>query len=131
MPRVGAVAAIAVARHGATETLPDPLLHSELARRASALASPPPRRHAELGTRLLDVRGAPPARVLRTCRLVSHDRFWFVDQQDFDFTALMIAAAWNNEGCVRLLLESKASVNATNVSLERDALPQERLPWTS
>ena len=30
----------------------------------------------------------------------------------------------DNEGCVRLLLESKASVNATNVSLERDALPK-------
>ena len=43
----------------------------------------------------------------------------------------MIAADYNREGCVRLLLESKASVNATNVSLERDALPQAHLPWTS
>ena len=46
--------------------------HRQRARRASAVASPPPRRHAELGTRLLDVRGAPHARMLRTCRLVSH-----------------------------------------------------------
>ena len=36
----------------------------------------------------------------------------------------MMAAYYNREGCVRLLLESKASVNATNVSLERDALPR-------
>ena len=43
----------------------------------------------------------------------------------------MVAAAYNREGCVRLLLESKASVNATNVSLERDALPEAHLPWTS
>ena len=43
----------------------------------------------------------------------------------------MIAAGYDREGCVRLLLESKASVNATNVSLERDALPQAHLPWTS
>ena len=43
----------------------------------------------------------------------------------------MIAADRDREGCVRLLLESKASVNATNVSLERDALPQAHLPWTS
>ena len=35
----------------------------------------------------------------------------------------MIAALHDREGCVRLLLESKASVNATDVSLERDALP--------
>ena len=35
----------------------------------------------------------------------------------------MIAAAYAREGCVRLLLESNANVNATNVSLERDALP--------
>ena len=43
----------------------------------------------------------------------------------------MIAAAYDREGCVRLLLESKANVNATSVSLERDALPQAHLPWTS
>ena len=43
----------------------------------------------------------------------------------------MAAALYDNEGCVRLLLESKASVNATSVSLERDALPQAHLPWTS
>ena len=42
----------------------------------------------------------------------------------------MIAARWDREGCVRLLLESNANVDATNVSLER-ALPQARLPWTS
>ena len=42
----------------------------------------------------------------------------------------MIAAYYDREGCVRLLLESNANVNATNVSLER-ALPQARLPWTS
>ena len=45
----------------------------------------------------------------------------------------MIASASSgngNEGCVRLLLESKASVNATNVSLKR-ALPQAYMPWTS
>ena len=35
----------------------------------------------------------------------------------------MAAAYYDNEGCVRLLLESNANVNATNVSLERDALP--------
>ena len=43
----------------------------------------------------------------------------------------MIAAAFDRKGRVRLLLESKASVNATDVSLERDALPQAHLPWTS
>ena len=42
----------------------------------------------------------------------------------------MIAADNNREGCVRLLLESKASVNATSVSLKR-ALPQAHMPWTS
>ena len=42
----------------------------------------------------------------------------------------MNAAYYNREGCVRLLLESKASVDATDVSLER-ALPQAHLPWTS
>ena len=42
----------------------------------------------------------------------------------------MIAAAYDYEGCVRLLLESKANVNATSVSLER-ALRQAHLPWTS
>ena len=42
----------------------------------------------------------------------------------------MMAACYD-EGCVRLLLESKANVNATNVSLERDALPEAHLPWTS
>ena len=47
-----------------------------------------------------------------------------------NYTALMMAAAYGHEGCVRLLLESKASVNATNVSLER-ALPQAHVPWTS
>ena len=40
-----------------------------------------------------------------------------------------MAAYKGHEGCVRLLLESKASVNATSVSLER-ALPQ-HVPWTS
>ena len=35
----------------------------------------------------------------------------------------MVAALFDYEGCVRLLLESKANVNATSVSLERDALP--------
>ena len=48
---------------------------------------------------------------------------WIVHQQDNGCTALMAAAEMDNEGCVRLLLESKASVNATDVSLERDALP--------
>ena len=43
----------------------------------------------------------------------------------------MTAAYKDREGCVRLLLESKASVNATDVSLELDALPQAHLPWTS
>ena len=43
---------------------------------------------------------------------------------------MITAAAWDREGCVRLLLESKASVNATDVSLER-ALPQAHVPWTS
>ena len=36
----------------------------------------------------------------------------------------MMAACCGREGCVRLLLESKANVNATDVSLERDALPR-------
>ena len=61
----------------------------------------------------------------------SHSRFWFVHQQWYGGTALMTAACDDREGCVRLLLESKASVDATNVSLERDALPQAHLPWTS
>ena len=56
---------------------------------------------------------------------------WFVHQQIHGATALHQAAASDNEGCVRLLLESNANVNATNVSLERDALPQAHLPWTS
>ena len=56
---------------------------------------------------------------------------WFVHQQIDGNTALMIAAMLDREGCVRLLLESNASVNATSVSLERDALPQAHLPWTS
>jgi hypothetical protein len=43
---------------------------------------------------------------------------------------LISAAIYGHEGCVRLLLESKASVNATSVSLER-ALPQAHVPWTS
>ena len=41
----------------------------------------------------------------------------------------MWAANNGHEGCVRLLLESKASVNAKDVSLER-ALPQAHVPWT-
>ena len=43
----------------------------------------------------------------------------------------MMAAGNDREGCVRLLLESKANVDATSVSLELDALPQAHLPWTS
>ena len=43
---------------------------------------------------------------------------------------IIAAAEGGREGCVRLLLESKASVDATSVSLER-ALPQAHLPWTS
>ena len=114
----------------ATEASPDatPSPHTSLAaRRASALASPPPRRHAKLGTRLLDVRGAPHAPLL-PC--VSFHIVGFDSPQNNDNTALMMAATFGHEGCVRLLLESKARVNATTVSLER-ALPQAHVPWTS
>ena len=129
MPRVGAIAASAASlpppRHCPTRRrLPTASL---AARRASALASPPPRPHAELGTRLLDVRGAPHAPLL-PC--VSFHIVGFDSPQRNDSTALMMAAANGHEGCVRLLLESKASVNATEVSLER-ALPQAHVPWTS
>ena len=48
---------------------------------------------------------------------------WFVHQQIDGSTALHCAANNDNEGCVRLLLESNASVDATDVSLER-ALPK-------
>ena len=39
----------------------------------------------------------------------------------------MISSDYGHEGCVRLLLDSKAAVNATNVSLEPALL--EPVPW--
>jgi ankyrin repeat protein len=44
-----------------------------------------------------------------------------------EYTALMISSARGHEGCVRLLLDSKAAVNATSVSLEPALL--EPVPW--
>ena len=47
--------------------------------------------------------------------------------QSYEFTALMISSVYGREGCVRLLLDSKAAVNATDVSLEPALL--EPVPW--
>ena len=47
--------------------------------------------------------------------------------QCLEYTALMISSVCGHEGCVRLLLDSKAAVNATNVSLEPALL--EPVPW--
>ena len=44
-----------------------------------------------------------------------------------EYTALIISSRCGREGCVRLLLDSKAAVNATNVSLEPALL--EPVPW--
>ena len=118
-PRRRGLCCFASATEASPDTAPSP--HTSLAaRRASALASPPPRPHAELGTRLLDVRGAPHAPLLPSRLLTSPD---LKSPQWDDATALMVAAIYGHEGCVRLLLESKASVNATNVSLERAPPP--------
>ena len=86
------------------------------ARRASALAEPPPRRHAELRTRALDV---PHARVLACSSRVLYALIVRVSCQVYGSTALMEASANGNEGCVQLLLEAGATVNDTEVSLER------------
>ena len=114
--------------------------------RSRPLLSPntQPARTARLGVGFAaapPTRGAwhtPPRRTGRAARPRAPNvssrltcRFWIVHQQAYDWTALMIAAGNDREGCVRLLLESKANVNATQVSLERDALPQAHLPWTS
>jgi len=47
--------------------------------------------------------------------------------QEYGSTALMAASQFGHEGCVRLLIESGATVNATDVSLERPLLST--LPW--
>ena len=47
--------------------------------------------------------------------------------QCLEYTALIISSAYGREGCVRLLLDSKAAVNATDVSLEPALL--EPVPW--
>ena len=47
--------------------------------------------------------------------------------QHYEYTALIISSATGREGCVRLLLDSKAAVNATDVSLEPALL--EPVPW--
>ena len=50
-----------------------------------------------------------------------------VSLQHGEFTALIISSVYGREGCVRLLLDSKAAVNATDVSLEPALL--EPVPW--
>jgi ankyrin repeat protein len=50
-----------------------------------------------------------------------------VSLQVAECTALIVSSAYGHEGCVRLLLDSKAAVNATDVSLEPALL--EPVPW--
>ena len=113
MPRVGArvdaasVALVALAAEAAPAVRRLPTAQAALA--FCRPAAPPSVAHAALV-----VRRAPHPRV--PIRLTTLAR---VCVQDDGWTALMIASIYGHEGCVRLLIASGATVNATEVSLER------------